>query len=47
MWQGIKDWYNQPYTDNMNVMRWFLFFGMVIVLMAIWKVIIWHLQDAA
>lgn len=47
MFQGIKDWYNQPYTPTMTTTRWFLFVGLLILIFAVWRVIIYHLQEAA
>lgn len=44
---GLKTWYAEPYQPNMTATRWFLFVGMIILVLAIWKVIIYHLQEAA
>jgi hypothetical protein len=47
MFQGLKDWYNQPFNSSMTTTKWFLFIGLLLVLLAVWKVIIFHLQEAA
>lgn len=44
---GLKTWYAQPYQSNMTGTKWFLFVGLILLILAVWKVIIWHLQDAA
>lgn len=45
MFQGIKDWYTSPYRSDMDVKRWFLFVGLLLVILAVWKIIVSHLMD--
>jgi hypothetical protein len=47
MFQGLKDWYNQPYNSSMTTTRWFLFVGLLVLIFAVWRIIIYHLQEAA
>lgn len=44
---GLKTWYNEPYQSNMSATRWFLLVGLILLCLAIWRVIVWHLQEAA
>lgn len=47
MFQGLKDWYNQPYKSDMSATKWFLLIGLVLLCLAIWKVLVSHLMDVA
>jgi hypothetical protein len=44
---GLKTWYAQPYKTDMTATKWFMFVGLLLVILAVWKVIIYHLQEAA
>lgn len=45
MFQGVKDWIKQPYSDNMSAAQWFLFFGFVIIAGVVWGMILKTLTD--
>lgn len=40
MLNGIKAWFNQPFKSDMDVVHWFLFFGLVIGLLTAWGIIL-------
>lgn len=42
--QAILNWFNQPFTSNMNAFRWFLFIGLLVVIVALWGIIMKHLE---
>lgn len=41
----FADWLKQPYKDDMSVVGWFLFFGLMIVIAASWGGIIRRMID--
>lgn len=46
MWEHFKDWASRPFATDMDALGWFLFLGLVILLLAVWAVILKHLQEA-
>lgn len=44
MWDNVKSWYGQPFSEGMSATRWFLFFGLLIVIAGLWKIILSHLE---
>jgi hypothetical protein len=47
MWTGIKSWLGQPYSDDMDALHWFIFFGFLIVLSILWGIVLANLKYAA
>lgn len=47
MFSGFKAWYAEPYQSDMSATKWFLFFGLILLILAVWKIIVWHLMEAA
>ena len=43
MWDKVKSWYAQPYQANMDATHWFLFLGLLLFLMAAWRVVLGHI----
>lgn len=41
----MKAFFNQPFNPGGTTLDWFLFLGLLIVLMTIWKIIIIHVTD--
>lgn len=39
----LGDWWKQPFSADMSVVHWFLFVGLVLVIMATWQLILSHL----
>jgi hypothetical protein len=42
MWNKFTDWLSQPFDAEMDTLHWFLFLGLLIVLMAGWRIILTH-----
>ena len=43
MFQGFRDFFAKPFGDDMDVTDWFLFVGVLMVAVVIWKMILSHL----
>lgn len=43
---NFKNWYQRPFSSDMDVMHWFLFLGLLIVLMAGWRIILVHVTES-
>lgn len=43
MLANLKAWYAKPFDVNMSTTDWFLFCGLVIVLMILWRIILAHI----
>jgi hypothetical protein len=41
----FSDWLKKPYDDDMSVVGWFLFFGMLVVIMTAWSGVIRRMVD--
>jgi len=40
MWQDFKTWASAPFSMDMNIGHWFLFLGLLILLLAAWRMIL-------
>lgn len=45
MWDKFKGWYADPFDGDMDVTDWFLFIGLVIVAMILWRIILAHILE--
>jgi len=43
MWQTFKQWAQKPFSVDMTATEWFLFIGLLIVIVALWNVVLYHL----
>lgn len=43
MWQNFTGWLRRPFDAEQDAFRWFLFFGLLIVIMAAWRIILAHI----
>jgi hypothetical protein len=43
---GIAAWLRQPFKAEGTAIDWFLFFGLLIVISVIWRIILGHLRLA-
>lgn len=41
----FKAWLNQPFDPGMSVFHWWLFLGMVIVLLSLWGILMRHITE--
>ncbi len=48
MWDNFAAFANRPWkgASEMDVTDWFMFIGMVIVLLVMWNIILRHIKDA-
>jgi len=46
MWQDFRDWAKRPFSADMDAIHWFYFFGLLIVIAAMWGMILRALKDA-
>jgi len=46
MWEKFKTWAAHPFSVDMSAQEWFLFMGLLIVIMALWNIILIHLLGA-
>lgn len=46
LWSNFKTFLSHPYKgEEMNAFDWFLFLGLLIVLMVMWRIIFKHVED--
>jgi hypothetical protein len=43
--ERLTQWLKQPFSTDQNATSWFLFTGMIIVMLALWAVIIKDLRS--
>lgn len=46
MWNKFKTWAAKPFSEDMSAAEWFLFIGLLIVIMALWQLVLFHLTRA-
>ena len=46
IWDKAKDWYSHPFKSDMDTKGWFLFIGLIVILMILWRMILSHLFEA-
>jgi len=44
--EGLTQWLAQPFDQNQNAYRWFLFIGLIVVALALWGVILHDIRGA-
>jgi len=42
----LKKTWQQPFSADMSAPDWFLFVGVLIIIMALWRIILRHLTEA-
>ena len=45
MWQTFKQWAAKPFSVDMTATEWFLFIGLLIVIVALWNIILFRITD--
>lgn len=43
-WDNFKSWADAPFKASMSALDWFLFLGLLIFILALWRVILSHLD---
>lgn len=46
MWDRFKTWATEPFSADMTAAEWFLFIGLIIVIIGFWNIILYHLTSA-
>lgn len=42
---NLKTFFAQPFNSSMNAGHWFLFFGLAMVMFALWRIIFKHIDE--
>lgn len=45
MWQNFKDFWAEPFREDMDAIGWFLWLGLIIVCAALWAIIFRHIKE--
>lgn len=45
MLDNFQAWIARPFSSDMDVWHWFLFFGLLIVISAVWHMILIHVAS--
>lgn len=45
MWDRFKQWAQHPFSVDMTAGEWFLFIGLLIVIIALWNIILYRISD--
>ena len=46
VFNSLKNWLAQPYDTSMNTTHWFLFAGLVLVILGVWFMILREIKGA-
>ena len=46
MWENFKAFMAEPFQSDMDAVRWFLFLGMILVILVLWNIIFIHIKEA-
>lgn len=48
MWEHFLEYLHRPFKGaaEMNVVDWFLFAGLIIVILVAWRIVFTHIQEA-
>lgn len=45
MWDKVKTWASHPFSVDMTSGEWFLFIGLLIVIIGLWNIILYRITD--
>jgi hypothetical protein len=45
LWDKFKTWAKQPFSVDMTAGEWFLFIGLLIVIVGLWNIILFRITD--
>lgn len=45
LWQKFSTWATRPFSMDMTAGEWFLFIGLLIVIIALWNIILFRITD--
>ena len=46
MWENFKEFWAEPFQQDMDAVRWFMFLGLIIVILVLWNIIFYHIKEA-
>lgn len=44
-WENFKTWYAKPFDEGMTATHWFLFVGLLLIIMILWRLILSHIAE--
>jgi len=45
VWDKFKTWAQHPFSVDMTASEWFLFIGLLIVIIGLWNIILFRITD--
>lgn len=47
MWKNFKGFMAEPFKTEMSALDWFLFIGMILIILILWNIILRHIREVA
>jgi hypothetical protein len=47
MWENFKSFMGQPFKAEMSALDWFMFVGLLLVILILWTLVLNHLKEIA
>jgi hypothetical protein len=41
----VKEWLNEPFKSQMDTLHWFMFLGLLLILLGLWHRVLQHLGE--
>ncbi len=45
MWDKFKEWSAKPFSVDMTATEWFLFIGLLIIIVGLWNIVLYRITD--
>ena len=45
IWTDLKQTWAQPFRQDMSAVDWFLFVGLLLIIMIMWRIILHHITE--
>jgi len=45
VWDEFTGWLKKPFDPDMDALHWFLFFGLLIVIAGLWRILLVHVTE--
>lgn len=45
MWDNFKSWLAKPFSVDMSAGGWFVFIGLLLIIMVMWRLILVHITE--
>lgn len=45
-WNGVKGFLDRPFEADMDFIDWFMFIGLLLVIVVLWTIILRHVAEA-